>query len=72
MEIYLTRFKVIQQYGQCFRFLSIIFDDNTTRPNNLSRIALPVQNTQSRPFTKFLPIRNFDKIDIMFRTKRLN
>jgi hypothetical protein len=46
-------------------FLPKILDHHTTGTNNLSSISFTIEDAKSSPFSKFLPIGNFDEIDIV-------
>jgi len=61
--------EVVEKDRSLLRLLAPILDDNARAVDNLARVSLAVQHTQTRPLAQLLSIRNLQKRNRVLRAE---
>jgi hypothetical protein len=66
----LLALEVVQQHTALLALLTPILDDHATAVDDLARIALAVENTQTSPLAQLLPVGHLDEGDLVLGAQR--
>lgn len=72
MVSHLAVLEVVEENVEALALDTVLLDHNARAPNDLARVALPVDLAQTRPGAEHLGVSNLDQVDLVLRAQRLD
>ena len=72
LTVFLAVLEVVQKYMEAFTLNTIFLDDDTTASYDLPGVTFTIDLAKTGPRSQNFGVSNFDEIDFVFCTKRLD